>query len=344
MKALLSIAALLGSAVLLTPKDDSSGDWKLDTPRPAPGEHAGHIDSFAQSPCFACHRAVTEEWGGTLHAASWIDELYQDALSKTKKPEACHGCHVPSTMFGLVPGAAPERRQTDLHFGVRCEACHQSLEGALEGEVLGPRGARTAAHPTRQHAAFSAPGSNALCAACHRVTIGPVIGIAKDFELSGQAAKQKSCVGCHMAPIERRWANLPDGGEDQSVEPRVGRSHALQSPRDPSFLRRAFALSVRRGAASTTLTISNQAGHRVGGLLERRIEFQVTLKRADQSLLVEERRTIDSKSYLPVGGELAVPFEVRADVVEVVGRLFDARLGARAETGLEFLRERFEPR
>src|SRR6185503_17542859 len=100
-----------------------------------------------------------------------------------------------------------------------------------------------------------APGSNALCSACHAFNIGPVIGIAKDFATANLEGRGLSCVGCHMAPVERAWAS--------DAPPRPGRSHAIQTPRDPAFLRLAFGTTVRTAGGKTTLVLENQAGHRV---------------------------------------------------------------------------------
>ena len=87
--------------------------------------------------------------------------------------------------------------------------------------------------------------SSELCAVCHKTNIGPVVGIAKDYFASKQAERGRTCVGCHMAKVERAWA---DG---EGVPVRVGRSHAIQTPRDPSFLRQAFALSWSPRGATT---------------------------------------------------------------------------------------------
>jgi hypothetical protein len=310
-------------------------DWVLSTPEPLPSRNVTRIESQATAACYECHREVTDEWAGTLHAAAWLDDLYQAELRKVRKPLACHGCHVPASLFTTGLDAQPAPRTTDLHFGVSCEACHQTSDG----EILGPRGTATPAHRTRAHAAFSAPGSDQLCATCHSVTIGPVTGIAKDFALSGQSAKGQSCVGCHMAPVERRWANAPGGEPDPQVPPRLGRSHALQTPRDPAFLRRAFEFRVHGENARTRLSIANMAGHRVGGLAGRRIEFEVTLLSAQGEKVDVAKQVVDAKAFLPVGGTLEVALEGRGARVLVVGTLFGPHAGLEPERGAEFYRE-----
>ena len=51
--------------------------------------------------------------------------------------------------------------------------------------------------------------SSAMCSVCHSTNIGPVVGIAKDFETSKQAERGRSCIGCHMQAIERQsWVEV----------------------------------------------------------------------------------------------------------------------------------------
>src|SRR5262249_28092133 len=156
-------------------------------------------------------------------------------------------------------------------------------------------------------------GSSALCIACHKINIGPVIGIAKDFESSKQIDRGRSCVGCHMAQVERRFANAPEGSEQPPM--RTGRSHAIQTPREPTFLRRAFQLSVRTEGKTTFVTLANQAGHRVPGLVGRSIEFEARVLGPNGEELGKGTLSLDERSYLPVDGKLEI--EVAAVGAEV---------------------------
>src|SRR5262249_44287794 len=141
---------------------------------------------------------------------------------------------------------------------------------------LGPREMSTNAHASKKSEAFVGGGSNALCIGCHRVNIGPVVGVAKDFEQAHLAEQGKSCVGCHTAPVEQAFANAPPGasnGDAADPPKRQGRSHALQTPRDPTFLARAFEITARSAGGKTIVTLKNAAGHRVPGLIGKKIEF-----------------------------------------------------------------------
>jgi hypothetical protein len=122
------------------------------------------------------------------------------------------------------------------HFGVDCNPATWP-----EGRDLGPVGADEGAR-TKQGKLFTPEGQSQLCVACHATTVSPVIGIAKDFVETRQFEKGRSCVGCHMQALEREFVSDPASHAKTGDAPyvkRPGRSHELQSPRDPAFLARA---------------------------------------------------------------------------------------------------------
>lgn len=257
--------------------------------------------------CAECHAAVAEEWAGSLHGLAWKDEHYQDQLSKRRRKQGCYGCHIPAPLH--VAGEAgpelkqgrPAPREEDLHFGISCESCHLGPDGA----ILGPWGQANDSHASVKSPSFGPESQSALCIACHQTNIGPVIGIAKDFVKTNQAERGLSCVGCHMAPVERPAA-VVDG---TPTEPRAGRSHALQGPRDPDFLRLAFRFDSRGDDAGATLVIENVAGHRIPGTTERAFVFELTLLDAAGEEVGSLEHRIDYQAALTVGEplELTVP-------------------------------------
>jgi hypothetical protein len=169
------------------------------------------------------------------------------------------------------------------------------------------------AHASRQDPAFllGSPAQDTLCINCHRTTVGPVIGIAKGYELTDQADKGLSCIGCHFAPVERAHAagNAPDG-MPWSAPVRKGRSHALQTPRDPYYLSLAFGLTAETTERGATLTIKNQAAHRVPGLRTRSMTFRVTAFDAAGATLGQGEHRIASDDFLDIddAASIAVPF------------------------------------
>ncbi len=284
--------------------------------------------------CARCHAEIAAEWAVTQHAHAWIDPTYQEALQDKRRPESCHGCHIPAPLlleeaadFGKKPlPRAPEEEAHDL--GVSCQTCHAGPGGAMHG----PFGAQTEAHASAKDERFSDAGSNALCAACHRTTVGPVIGVAKDFELAQLAERGQSCVGCHMAPLVR-----PIAAEQgtPAYPARAGRSHALQTPRDPAFLAQGFGLAVARAGGDVVLTIRNRAGHRVPGLVGRRLVFTAEALDASGALLAALERTVDDVAFLPVDGT----FELRLAAPATALRVRGTHLPPESDTGIPFLAE-----
>lgn len=306
--------------------------WSDDTPllrTPAPAvkltpERVSGLESYA---CLTCHAEVGEEWATSAHGLAWVDEAFQKDMQAKKRPELCHGCHIPEPLLAGVLSAKPGTRDTDLAHGIACESCHDDGTGTQ----LGPRGTATDAHPSKVSPYMSAPGSNELCSSCHATNIGPVIGIAKDFASAKLAERGLSCVGCHMAPVERAWA--------KDAPARTGRSHALQTPRDPGFLRLAFALALDTSGGKTKVKLTNKAGHRVPGLVGRKIVFKAELLDAAGTKLEEQTLELDERAYLPVDATKELVFTKSGARVRITGLHTDPR----AKAPIAFLDETLAP-
>ena len=316
----------LGLACLLivTSAAKQEPPWELSHPAPAGTGKTAILDRLDEISCGECHARVVAEWAGTTHALAWVDEHYQRELEQRRKPQACHGCHVPELLHGERFGQRPRPRAEALHFGVSCESCHT----APDGTQLGPRGLATDAHPTRASETMIGAGSNALCAACHSTDIGPVVGLAKDFERSRVAAEGGSCVACHMAPL----------GPETATEGRLVRSHALQTPRDPAFLRRAFRLTARTSGDLTVLSIENRAGHRVPGLVGRDLVFTAEVLDAGGDGIGQGELVINTRAHLPVDEAIELAIEARGPSLRVTAVHHDPVSGL----AIPFLDERLE--
>ncbi|MFT7543150.1 MAG: hypothetical protein ACI9K5_004135 [Gammaproteobacteria bacterium] len=352
---LLLSVLVIGAAALSAGVGQGQQDHKplLSPPAPTTLFEPSVLGGLEELECTPCHSAVTAEWSAGAHALAWVDTVYRESILDRRRPKACHACHIPQPL--LVTGELPERLRprdseaADAHFGVSCVTCHQGPDGS----ILGPWGAQTTAHKStlsRQHLsgveAGDTGGSNALCSTCHSTNIGPVFGVAKDFKEAGMGERGLTCVGCHMAPIERRWANEPgdklgskfgaDLALDESVPLRIGRSHALQTPRDPAFLRLAFGWSLTGDSGARKLVLKNQAGHRVPGIIGRAIVFQVTSLGAAGEELGTGDLNVDSFSYLPVDGAQELALAAGAVAVRIVGKHKDPR-ASRSEVFLELI-------
>jgi hypothetical protein len=277
--------------------------------------------------CAKCHEDVTREWSTSLHGRAWVDAPYRAELEEVRRQESCHNCHIPEPLHlqlgadGALPQKPKPRDATlrdvplpdvDAHFGVSCESCHRGPDDT----ILGPRGVPTDAHASRKHASFLPESNSALCIACHATTVGPVIGIAKDFAETGQHARGASCVGCHMAPIERPAAR--EEGKP-ALPPRAGRSHALQTPRDPAFLARAFELRAERRGAGVVLVVANACGHRVPGRIGRTLTLTAELVGDDGQVVATEKHVIETKRALPADGTVEIELAGSGAKVRVKG-------------------------
>lgn len=291
---------------------------KLAPPAPAIALKPATLTQASEDACVACHPDVAREWASTAHALAWVDEVYQEQLADKKKPETCWGCHAPKPLLAGDLASKPSARTDARHLGITCASCHLGADG----KVLGPRGTQTKAHVSEASEIFTTGRSNALCISCHRFTVGPVIGVAKDFDAAGLEAAGFSCVGCHLQDVEMEFAT-PNGDEDPPV--RAGKSHALQTPRDPAFLAAAFELALVQEDAGTVVSVRNRAGHRVPGLIGRGIEFQVRALDDGGRELAVKKLVLDATAYLPVAGDLPIALGVRTARARVTGSHVDPR-------------------
>ncbi len=320
----LSTSALLalGFVIRAGEPDVQRGDLKLDKPAPVADGRVARVEKADQLACGKCHASVLAEWASSAHGLSWVDPIYQEDVKEKKRPEGCWGCHTPEPLHQGVSAEKPPARAAERDFGVRCESCH----AGQGGEVFGPFGAATDAHKSVKHDDFIGAGRNALCSSCHRTTVGPVIGVAKDFETAKLGERGLTCVGCHMQPMTREIANSATGEAPKEFTKREGRSHELQTPRDPKFLRQAFAITARIEGQHTIVKIENEAGHRVPGLVGRSIKFKAEALDADGKSIASGDLEIDNRAYLPVSDSLEITLDKRATKVRVLGRHIDPRL------------------
>jgi hypothetical protein len=289
-------------------------------PKPADDGRPAFLPRTEELACNACHAEIVTEWASSMHAMAWVDERYQKAIARKSKPESCQGCHIPEPLFSgdLERKPAPRADITTprpaegddalswdpRHMGISCVSCHMAPDGAMLGPFASsPENEISDAHASRQDSAFvlKSEHQDALCISCHRTNVGPVIGVAKDYQVTDQANKGLSCVGCHYAPVKRSHAKGTDAaGQPWAAPVREGRSHALQTPRDPYYLALAFGLTAKRTEVGAELVIKNQAAHRVPGLRNRSMTFRVTARDADGQAIGQTEHMIASDNYLPV--------------------------------------------
>ena len=262
------------------------------------------LDDLSGLTCAGCHQTITEEWRHSTHATAWIDPHYTKALKKIRRKRGCTGCHAPVPMLGKPPTKIPATRTENPHLGVTCTTCHLAADGET---MLGPAGHANDGHPSEANELFNHLESNALCITCHNVNIGPVLAVAKDFKASDQAGMGDSCVGCHMPSINRAWANDEISGELGTSRP--GRSHRLETSRDPAFLRGAMNLRAEFNGTGAVLVVTNLTGHRVPGLIGRELTLRFSLYNAEGQRLSRSSHTFSHRSHLPVDADFKIDIE-----------------------------------
>src|SRR5262245_14606896 len=70
----------------------------LAAPAPHPSLALDPHPALERVDCARCHAAIAKEWSVTQHAHAWIDPVYQTALKDKRRPESCHGCHIPTPL------------------------------------------------------------------------------------------------------------------------------------------------------------------------------------------------------------------------------------------------------
>lgn len=251
-------------------------------------------DPESAATCGKCHTEIHKEWKGSMHADAWTDELYQAKIKKKRRPRSCYPCHIPERVIARIPRRAKTRKKL-LHEGITCVSCHEH-----DGKMLGPYGSKTDAHETEKSPHFTEKGSNALCLTCHATKIDVVLPVGRDFEEAGLADQGKSCVGCHMAPVERHMAVSMLTGKPTG-EKRKGRSHHILGPNDKEFLREGFGLKLAKTDNGAALKIENKAGHGVPGLKIREFHFTLSLKNAAGKEVGKQTFVVNHENGLKVG-------------------------------------------
>jgi hypothetical protein len=284
---------------------------------PAQPETLAALVAAGQGPetaatCGMCHAAIYEEWKGAKHAVAWTDEIYQEQMKDRRRPQLCHGCHIPGRVLDRL-GNRPRARDRHLEEGVTCVACHQKGDAQH-----GPYGSDTIAHFVEKDPAFSFEGSVSLCASCHSTKIADILPVAKDFIDADMASKGKSCIGCHMPEVERHAANRMNMGADEPVgEVRMGRRHSLLGPGDVEFAASAFSLSATKRGSDLILSIRDEAGHRIPGLALRTFPFRIRQLDGDGNELQANEVVISAENGLMAEETREFPFPLADGAVAI---------------------------
>jgi predicted TIM-barrel fold metal-dependent hydrolase/tetratricopeptide (TPR) repeat protein len=233
---------------------------------------------------------VAAQWAGSAHRfSSFNNPYYRVSVEQFRREKGraasrfCGGCHEPSLVAGGAMDRAVDRTAAAAQAGVTCLVCHSITHVDLEGNgryladlrpVPAPGAASPSPHGQRLRPALL--GEPRVCAACHKVGLGPEITGTRwlrgqnDYDAwhasavagNGAAsvfrpAETRRCQDCHM-PLEP--APLGDaaahGGKIRSHR-FLGANTALPHLRADAT-QEAAAVEFLRGKASLALIWSGR--------------------------------------------------------------------------------------
>lgn len=283
-----------------------------------PGAPQGRDPNSAVT-CGQCHTEIYQEWKGRAHSKAWTNELYQAQIKPKKKPQNCHGCHIPVDVHRRL-GRKPKPRDALRHEGVTCVSCHKSAKTG--DDILGPFGSKTDAHPCQKNPAFTGTGSISLCKSCHNTKIGPVLPLGRDHDKYREQLgdKAKTCIECHMPAIERQLAVSIVTGKPVG-EKRMTRSHVVLGPRDIEFCKKAFALQARKDGKDLVFGIENRAGHRIPGLKLRQFAVAIAQLGRDGGQLATHEIVLSHENEIKVLETREFRFDLAAGASSVEVRI-----------------------
>lgn len=268
-----------------------------------PGPNRGRLETAVQENerCLVCHDEQAREWRGSLHQRADVDPAYRQAFAIEPLP-FCRGCHVPEADAQHDPPASVSE------LGVGCVTCHVAPDGSVWAAPSTNQG--RAPHPVQRSRAFATTGG---CANCHEFAFpGLAVGVRDDDgyfmqttvrEHAHSASAQAPCADCHMPIVDGR------------------RSHAFAQVRDPEWLRKNIAVTVRKSADDfVEMTLrQTRSGHAFPtGDLFRRLEVGAELRNEHGQVL---RRDVQHLARHFVERPHASGRELRGD-----DRLFDAAI------------------
>jgi nitrate reductase cytochrome c-type subunit len=164
------------------------------------------------SVCEGCHKAIYDEWAGSMHARSSafgdpvhaaVYETFSKAMKAAGKPAPyfCANCHMPTAdnIARLMKGeAVPDKADKTNVAGVTCSFCHKA-EGLVEGERFhaykfteGLKGSGVKAPHELLKSDFTT--SFKVCMGCHGKMVNAKGGVICSADEEGYS----DCLTCHM--------------------------------------------------------------------------------------------------------------------------------------------------
>lgn len=255
---ILSLTLLFLSISFADKKTETTFPFFPSQARTATGEPLKHTDFESPAMCAGCHTDIHTQWKGSMHAAAFIDPIFQ-ALWKIGAEETdgftdqfCGGCH------GAVGVLSNELVFKDGEFqapaiakeGVHCDLCHTIVDSSFletpnyepgnASFVVSPGNVKRGPHgdsesPYHDTAYSELHTSSLFCANCHQV-FHPVTNFHiertyDEWKYSVYAQNNIQCQDCHMMPIDKAI----ETARTLTKQKNPGKSNILGPMRDNVF-------------------------------------------------------------------------------------------------------------
>ena len=204
--------------------------------------------------CKKCHADVHAEWAETMHAKSWSDPVFQEAIKELEdKGESCAPCHAPRSLYWTGFGELPLARQKDRDLGVNCVTCH--VEGNL---YHGPF--ESSGHGgVEEEPEFLEPD---LCNSCHG---RPVERAEHDqgtsFASSPAKKEGKSCQSCHMTSVERKLVTKKSIKDKYLIGVQACRKHDFRGARAGDLVKDCAKMEAAFVKGEVVIHLEAKTGH-----------------------------------------------------------------------------------
>jgi len=219
--------------------------------------------------CGACHKAIYEEWSGSMHAKSSkfgdpvhsaVYEAYAKTMTASGKTPGyfCASCHTPTAdnIAALMKGEAmPDPSNPSNVRGATCSFCHKA-EGLVEGErfstyrftegIKGPDVDSKAPHGA-VYSGFAA--TYKVCLGCHGFMTNSKGGVICSMNDEGVS----DCLSCHMQEVD----GVPASGSQKSRH----FYHGIYGAHDPAMLKKGATVSLKVEAGKLLVVLENPNPH-----------------------------------------------------------------------------------
>jgi nitrate reductase cytochrome c-type subunit len=219
--------------------------------------------------CGECHKAIYEEWMGSMHAKSSksgdpVHAAVHDAFSKAMvaagKPVTyfCATCHAPTAdnMALLMKGEVmPDPENPSNTRSVTCSFCHK-VDGVVEGErfntyniTSGIKGKVSTGNSPHGVIASEVASSYLMCMGCHGKMINAKGGVICSADEEGYS----DCLKCHMTQAD----GAPAPGSAKATHA----FHGIYGGHDPEMLKKGATITLGSELGRLLVMVHNPNPH-----------------------------------------------------------------------------------